>query len=265
MDSYRNAVARHLKSLGFINDVIYGDSVGSTNAVISELSRKGAGEWTVVVADSQSEGRGRQGRIWHSPANTNIYTSFIVRPALSYEYIPAISLLAGMVVALLVEQCTGVPAEIRWPNDVMVRGKKISGILLEFLNEGHGRNGVVVGIGINVNADASAYPVELAATSTSLTLLTGRTFDRAEVLASLYSSFHTWYEVYVGHPGFDGIREQFMQRFKMNGERIRVMSGAETLTGVVKDVDRYGGLVLRDQGGRMVAIKSGDVHLLYGN
>ncbi|MCL4558642.1 MAG: biotin--[acetyl-CoA-carboxylase] ligase [Deltaproteobacteria bacterium] len=262
MDGYRNTVINDLGLLGFVNDVVYYDSVDSTNTLISGLARGGAGEWTVVVADSQSEGRGRQGRVWHSPPGVNIYTSFMVKPDISYKHVPAMSLLAGMVVATLVEQCTGMPAEIKWPNDILVKGRKVSGILLDLLSDDHSGNCVVVGIGINVNADASVYPGSLAETSTSLLLLTGRTFDRAEMLVSLYSLFYKWYKVYAGHPGFDGIREQFMQRFRMIGEHVRIMSGPETLVGVVEGIDEYGGLVVMDPDKRMVTVKSGDVHLL---
>lgn len=262
MDSYRDAVTYNLGLLNFISDIIYHDSTDSTNTIASGLAHAGAKEWTVVVADSQNNGRGRQGRVWHSPPNTNIYASFIVKPDISYEYFPAMSLLAGMVVALLIEQFTGMPTEIKWPNDVLIHDKKISGILLELGNDVDNRAYVVVGIGINVNADATVYPDTIALLSTSLMLLTGKVFDRAEMIGCLYSLFYKWYSLYISRPGFNSIREQFMQRFKMMGKQVAIVNGAETVSGVVKDIDNYGRLVIKDSDDNIVIVKSGDVHLV---
>ncbi len=262
MYSYENTVKYSLDSLPFIRDIIYRDSVGSTNVLAEELARTGRGEWTVVVADSQSNGRGRQGRVWFSPSRINIYTSFILRPEISYEYFPAISLLAGMVVAIVIEHFVNMPAELKWPNDVMVEDKKISGVLLALGTDLNNKSYIVVGIGINVNSDTKEYPDYITTSSTSMRLLTNKVFDRSSVLNYLYTVFHEWYNMYCVHNGFNGIREQFMRRFKMTGKQVNILNGTEKLSGTVEDIDKYGRLVLKSNNNETIAVKSGDVHLI---
>ncbi|MCL5878669.1 MAG: biotin--[acetyl-CoA-carboxylase] ligase [Deltaproteobacteria bacterium] len=262
MSTYRYDIEHKLGSLQFIKNIVYYPSVESTNTATEKLAHNGCEEWTVVVADSQNNGRGRQGRLWHSPPGVNIYTSFLLKPALSYEHFPAISLLAGMVVAIVVERFTGCDAELKWPNDVLVGGKKISGILLELGHDSRNKPSIVVGIGININSDIEHYLEELSISATSMKVLTDTTFDRAGILAFLYRVFHEWYTVYCDRGGFNGIREKYMQMFKMIGRHVQIDNGAEIITGFVKDIDAYGGLVLKSTHNETIHIKSGDVHII---
>lgn len=261
MSSYEHDVRQALQSLDFIKRIVYRSSVESTNTLTESLARDGSEEWTVVVADAQERGRGRQGRSWHSPPGHNVYTSFMVKPAIPSDYVPAISLLAGMVVAIVLEHFTGFAAELKWPNDVLMGGKKISGILLEL---GSGRPGspyLIVGIGINVNSDITEYPGQLSATATSMKALTGTTFDRVVLLNYLYRVFHEWYTYYCLHHGFMSIKKRYMQRLRMIHKRVHIESGSERITGVVQDVDAFGRLVLHNEQGETVTVKSGDVHI----
>ena len=264
MSTYRHDIERNLGSLQFIKGIVYYPSVESTNTAAEELARGGSEEWTIVVADSQNNGRGRQGRSWHSPPGVNIYTSCLLRPAVSYEQLPAISLLTGMVVAIAVEHFTGRDTELKWPNDVLVGGKKISGILLELGSDSRNRPSLVAGIGININSNVEAYPEELSVSATSMKVLTDTIFDRAGILAFLYRVLHEWYTVYCDRGGFNSIREHYMQRFMMIGRYVHIVNGAETVAGFVKDIDAYGGLVLKSTHDEIIHIKSGDVHVVPG-
>ncbi len=264
MSTYRYDIEHELASLQFIKNIVYYPSVESTNTATEKLAHNGCGEWTVVVADSQNNGRGRQGRLWHSPPGVNIYTSFLLKPALSFEHFPAISLLAGMVIAIVVEHYTGCDAELKWPNDVLVGGKKISGILLELVHDSRNKPSIVVGIGININSAIEDYPEGLSISATSMKGLTDTTFDRASILTFLYRVFHEWYTIYCTRGGFNSIRENYMQRFMMLGKHVHIDNGVERVTGFVKDIDAYGGLVLKSTHDETIHIKSGDVHIIPG-
>jgi BirA family biotin operon repressor/biotin-[acetyl-CoA-carboxylase] ligase len=265
MYNYENELKHKLGSLSFINDIIYYPSVDSTNTLAHKLAQNGYREWTIVVADSQNKGKGRQGRYWYSPPDVNIYTSFILKPDLSYRYIPSISLLSGMVIGQSIEYFTGFKVELKWPNDVMVKGKKISGVLLELGNLADGKPYVVVGIGINVNADVKYYPEHLSLTTTSMKALTNNLYDRADVLTYLYSLFQKWYTIYCINDGFDSIKKEYMERFNLLHKEIKIMDGVMEIDGIVKDIDKYGRLVLEDKKGILTYVNSGDVHLISKN
>ncbi len=259
---YEHLIKQDLGSLGFLSDVVYHDSTDSTNKEALRLAQQGKLEWTVVIADHQTGGRGRQGRVWYSPFNANIYTSFILRPCLPVEHLPAISLLAGMVVAMVIEYFTGMNVEVKWPNDVLVHNKKISGILLELGVDKENETFVVVGIGINVNSDIASYPDDIAGIALSMNSLTGKTYNRTEILKYLYRIFNKWYQVYVRNNGFKGIKDTFMRRFKMADEIVYIVDGKDRMSGLIKDIDDYGGLMIMDKNNKVNTIKTGDVHLI---
>lgn len=262
MDSYERDVRDGLAGLRFIPRIVYRSTTGSTNALAGTLGRGLCEAWTVVVADEQTGGRGRQGRAWHSPPRLNIYTSCIVKPDIPNEHFPAVSLLTGMVVAMTVEHFTRAPVTLKWPNDVMAGGRKISGVLLELGGDPGGRPYIVVGMGINVNADEKDFPAPLAGQPCSMKMLAGHGFDRAVVLNHLYTVLHEWYSVYCAGNGFSGIKRDYMRRFDMVDRPVRIEIGGETSGGIVKDIDEYGGLVIRGDDGGLVHLKSGDVHVI---
>jgi BirA family biotin operon repressor/biotin-[acetyl-CoA-carboxylase] ligase len=255
-------IKHKLGTLKFIKSIVYHSSLESTNTETDRIAQSGGDEWTVVIADSQNNGKGRQGRAWYSPPGVNIYTSFLLRPAISYEHFPAISLLTGMVIAIVIGHFTGLDAELKWPNDVMVNEKKISGILLELGHDSNNKPYIIAGIGININADIKDYPGKLSLSATSMKIVTGRTFDRGEILNYLYRVFYEWYNIFCLNNGFKSIKEKYMQKFRMLDKLVHIDNGAERITGFVKDIDEYGRLVLKGTHGEIITIKSGDVHLI---
>lgn len=262
MSSYEHELKQRLASLNFLKKVIYYPSIESTNTLAYELVQKDFEEWTVIIADTQSRGKGRQNRNWYSPPNVNIYTSIILNPDISYKHIPSISLLTGLVVAFTIEHFTNIQTILKWPNDVLVNEKKISGVLLELLNNSHDMLTVIVGIGINVNSDIKSYPNQLLNLATSMMMLANKTFDRVEILLYFYSLFYKWYNYYCTNGGFNSIKDRYMQRFGMLNKYVSIMNREEKIDGIVKDIDEYGRLVLKLDNGRLLSISSGDVHII---
>lgn len=174
-------------------EILYLDSTPSTNRRAREEARRGAPEGAVVIADSQSQGRGRMGRPWSSPRGVNLYLSIVLRPPLSPAQIPSMTLLAGVSCARAIGKVTGLDARLKWPNDIYVGGRKTAGILAETEGGNPGLHFVILGIGINVNWEAENMPADLRETATSLCTEGGREFDRSalagEVLAGLEEDY----------------------------------------------------------------------------
>src|SRR5262249_44458087 len=167
--------------------------VDSTMRVARDLARGGATEGTVVIAEAQTAGRGRLGRQWHSPAGTNLYCSIILRPPVAPPAVPQLALVAGVAAADAIAASTGERPAIKWPNDVLLRGRKVVGILTEMDAEVERVGHVVAGIGVNLNAPAASFPRALRAKAGSLLSLTGRRVDRAAFAARLLAAFEGCY------------------------------------------------------------------------
>jgi BirA family biotin operon repressor/biotin-[acetyl-CoA-carboxylase] ligase len=174
-------LAPHLR--GGWRDVRWLARVDSTQQVARDLARDGAAEGTAVVAEEQTAGRGRLGRTWHSPAGENLYCSVVLRPPRAPGEVPQIALVAGIAVAAAVEEATGRRPAIKWPNDVLLDGKKVAGILTEMESELDRVHHVIAGIGVNLNT--RRFPRELRDKASSLLLLTGRPVDRARFAAAM--------------------------------------------------------------------------------
>jgi BirA family transcriptional regulator, biotin operon repressor / biotin---[acetyl-CoA-carboxylase] ligase len=237
------------------------DECGSTNDLAAVRAREGAPEGLVVATDVQTAGRGRLGRVWHSPAGESLYFSILLRPARTAAEIPPITLLAGAAVA---EALAGLGLEprLKWPNDVQLavdgEARKVAGILTEMSSEGARASHVVVGIGLNVNA--TAFPPELASRATSLRLVAGRAFDRAAVLAAVLAAFEPMVESFAALG--PAAASAAWGRFASLGARIRVAAPGgpgSHLEGVALGVDADGALRLRDDAGRVHRVLSGEI------
>ena len=228
---------------------------GSTSDLAAERARAGAPAGLVVGADAQTEGRGRLGRSWHSPAGENLYFSLLVRPARAAAEIPPLTLLAGAAVARAVETL-GVAPRLKWPNDVQLdatdRRRKLAGVLTEMASAGERVEHVVVGIGINVNA--TAFPAELGDRATSLRLATGQPVDRARVLAAVLNAFEPLYDDFERQG--PAVAVAAFTAYSALPERCRV---DDRLQGVALGVDPDGALRLRDDAGRIHRVISGEV------
>jgi BirA family biotin operon repressor/biotin-[acetyl-CoA-carboxylase] ligase len=231
----------------------------STSDLAAERARAGAPTGLVIAADAQTGGRGRLGRIWHSPAGENLYVSLLLRPRRGAAEIPPLTLLAGAAVARAVAPL-GVSPRLKWPNDVQLvdphsaggRRLKLAGVLTEMASAGGRVEHVVVGIGINVNA--TAFPDELAERATSLRLATGRPVDRAGVLAALLDAFEPLFEAFEQEGPAPAVAA--FTEYAALPQRCRI---DDRLEGVALGVDPDGALRLRDDAGQIHRVISGEV------
>jgi len=215
--------------------------VSSTQAVAFELAERGASDGTVVVADTQTAGRGRQGRRWCDEPGDSLLASIVVRPHLRVRDLPKLSLASAVAVAEALGTATGLAVRLKWPNDVLVDGRKLAGILLE--SRIIAAPIVVVGVGINLRQ--ATFPAALSAIATSVRLAGGRPVEREAMLDALLAAFDAWRER-LEREGFAPLRARWLELAETIGRRVTVGEHA----GVAVDLDREGALVLDDAGSR---------------
>jgi BirA family biotin operon repressor/biotin-[acetyl-CoA-carboxylase] ligase len=228
--------------------------LGSTQDLARELARAGAVEGTVVLAGRQTGGRGRLGRAFVSPRG-GLYLTVILRPSLAQ--LRPLPIVAALAVARGLEQVAGLRTAIKWPNDVLVAGRKVCGILVESQLTGEAVDWVLLGIGVNVNADMSGYP-EIAAIATSAAAEAGHPVSREALAAAVLNELE---ELYVGAQAGRRVQDEWRLRLETLGRRVRATSGEAVEEGVAEDVDEDGALVLRRSDGSRVTIAAGDVTL----
>ncbi len=252
------ALTNKLKATPFTQGKIhYLPSTGSTNDVARDLAEKGAPEGTIVIAESQTRGRGHLGRTWHSPPGTGLYFSIILRPQLDPSDLPKITLVAGIAAAEAIEENTGLRPLIKWPNDILLEGKKVAGILAELYGNITSPY-VILGIGININTRRVEFPPELQEIATSLAIAGGQNISRANLMQAVLTHLGKWYELFK-KGAFQPILDAWRKRCIIIGAHVGILSGEKELEGTVVDVDETGALLLRDQAGEIQRILSGEV------
>ncbi len=244
---------RHLKG-----PVHHFDEVASTNDMAKELAARGAPEGTLVVAEAQSRGRGRLGRQWESPPGTGLYVSLILRPALPPAEMPQITLTTAVAAARALSRAAGVTPGIKWPNDLLLGGKKLGGILTEMEAESEQIRHLVVGLGINVNNPA--FPEEISAIATSLALATGRRHSRVTILRAWLEEFEELYGRFLARE-FAGILEEWRSLAVTIGSQVTVRQGPRVICGLALEVAPDGALLLEMDSGEVVRVTSGEIAL----
>ncbi len=234
----------------------------STNLVAERLARSGAGEGTVVIADAQTHGRGRLGRHWVSPANRNLYLSVVLRPPMAPEDAPKLALMAGLATAECVrEWCAQV--RLKWPNDILIDGRKVSGLLAEMGMEGERLAHVILGVGVNLNIEIEEFPEELRTKAGSLLHATGREVDRVAFTDRLLTHLETRYQQFIGE-GFASMREDWDALSSLHGARVCVEDTRHRYEGEVLGLADDGTLRLRDAAGNELRVVAGDVSVVDG-
>jgi BirA family biotin operon repressor/biotin-[acetyl-CoA-carboxylase] ligase len=236
----------------------YFQEIDSTNAHARELAERGAGEGAIVVAESQTQGRGRLGRRWESPPCGNLYVSMVLRPNLAPRNAPQITLTAAVALVETVNRFLPVRASIKWPNDILVENRKLAGILTEAACRAERIDYVVLGIGLNVNGRVAAMPEELRGRATSMADLAGKSVSRESVLARLIQDLDRCYGE-LESSGFESLRARWDAGFSWRGRRVRVDLGGEAVSGTAQGIDREGALIVEDEQGRRRSIVAGDV------
>ena len=244
--------------------VLYKEEVDSTNLWAKELAKRGAKEGTVLTADFQSAGKGRRGRSWQSPKGCSIYMSLILRPDILPAQASMITLVMGIAVAKACRKLLGVDAKIKWPNDIVLSGKKICGILTEMSLKGTAVDYVVAGIGINVNG--RDFPEEIRETATSLALETGKEIDRQMLMQAVLEEISIYYEKFLKAGDLTMMLEDYNEVLVNRGREIRVLEPKGEYRGFATGVNASGELLVTKEDGTCVTVYAGEVSVrgIYG-
>jgi BirA family biotin operon repressor/biotin-[acetyl-CoA-carboxylase] ligase len=234
----------------------------STNADAFLLAEQGAVEGTAVIADTQNSGKGRMGRVWASPAGVNLYCSIVLRPAILPFQAPQLTFLSAVAVARAIEQTTSLKPEIKWPNDLLISGRKVAGLLNEMSAETDGINFVILGIGVNLNMTAAQFPADLRTPATSLLLEQGGGVNRARFAAVMLNELDRLYTDFLVK-GFGPVRDEWQKRCNAAGREVSVSEGGSgTICGTYAGIDGDGAMLVRLPDGRKERIVCGDVRVI---
>ena len=257
------AIRRQLRSRVVGRHLYLFSEVESTNTVLRHLARSGAGEGTVVLAEGQRHGRGRIGQEWFSPSGVNLYASVLFRERLTPGEAPLFAFVAGLAVADAVKDL-GLSPAIKWPNDVLVDGKKVAGSLVECATRGEAVDFLVLGVGVNLNVDPAALRAalgEAAASASSLSAIIGREIDRSAFAASYLGHLDSWAERYR-REGAAPVLAAWRERDILTGRRVTVRGSATSFDGHVLGVDGGGHLVVQDTLGRRHTVLTEEIRNL---
>lgn len=236
-------------------------TVGSTNDTAKELAREGAPHGTLVLAERQTAGKGRLGRTWESVFGLGIWGSLILRPNLPAEGIPPLGLIIALEIAEAIYLETALTPLLRWPNDVLLGGKKVCGILVETESEGLRVRAAVAGFGINANHSSEDFSEDLRMTATSLRLCARRKVSRASLLRVFLSAIEPSYELFL-REGLVPFLPRLRDRSAVLGRGVSVETPQGSRRGEAIDLDEQGRLLVRDQNGSTEALSSGQVKIL---
>ncbi len=243
------------------------ETIDSTNVACAALAQEGAAHGTLVAANEQTAGRGRRGRSWESPGGNQLYFSLLLRPDLAPEKAPMLTLVMALAVAEAVRETTGLPAEIKWPNDLVVQGKKVCGILTEMRLDNtrkHGIDSVIVGVGVNVGA--RDFAAELADKATSLEQECGTAQDRGVLLGAILQAFERLYAAFVAAGDLSALQEQYNAYLVNLGRDVTVLDPQGTYNGIAEGITTTGELLVRlpDASTRTVFAGEVSVRGIYG-
>jgi BirA family biotin operon repressor/biotin-[acetyl-CoA-carboxylase] ligase len=239
--------------------IFFSREVTSTNDWARKLASQGAAEGTVTIAETQTHGHGRVGRKWVSPPG-GLWFSLILRPNLRSAEAVKLTFVAGLAVAETLDEQYGLRAETKWPNDVLVNGRKVCGILGEVCTTGKEVNAVVLGIGINANLAERVLPESIRAGATSLETELKREIPLEELFNRLVEKLEAMYALYRTR-GFSPILKQWKRHAGFLGQEVEVTDGNEKTTGLACDIDQDGSLVLTLENGTLKHVFAGDVSL----
>jgi len=251
-------IRRGLKTKIIGNRILIFDTLESTNSSAKILLEDGAREGTVIISEEQTRGRGRLGRTWLSERGKNLAFSVILKPPVSPENLGLLSLYAGLAVSKAVEESARIKPECKWPNDVLLEGKKISGILSEAVFREGELSGVIIGIGINVNQ--TVFPEEIKNSATSICLAAGKTFSRVVLLRGVLNRLDSLYDLIIERP-LAQITLQWEGYCSMFGKEIRITDRHRIIDGIAVGLTANGELIL-DTKEERIRVTAGDVSIL---
>ncbi len=252
-----NIIRKKLSQSIFATNIVFHETVDSTNTLAKDMAARGSDEGTIVIAEEQTEGRGRMGRAWLSPGHSNLYLSLLLRPSMLPDQIFVLTMVMALATINGLEAVSGLVPKIKWPNDLYVGGRKLGGILTEFCVRDRAVEYVVLGLGLNVNWNPGEEQGVIYST-TSVLKETGRKISRNSLLVAILMAF----EDYYGHV-LDGdiaaFYDKWNERSMLLGKPVEIKTTDGSLFGIALRIDRKGALIIEDGDGREQAILSGDV------
>ncbi|HEO8422614.1 biotin--acetyl-CoA-carboxylase ligase [Mycobacteroides abscessus subsp. abscessus] len=239
-------------------NIHFEETVESTQNIAQKLALEGAAEGTLVVAEEQLGGRGRLERKWQSPKYKGIWMSLILKPSIPIMKTPQLTLLTAVAVVQGIQEATGVQADIKWPNDLLVNGKKLTGILTEMQADSDRIHSLIIGIGINVNQQLEDFPEELKASATSIYLETNKSWDRAKIIQEIMKQIEKLYLLYL-EKGFYPIKLLWEIYSISLGNKVTANTLNGSIFGLAKGITDDGVLLLEDEEGVVHSIYSADI------
>jgi BirA family biotin operon repressor/biotin-[acetyl-CoA-carboxylase] ligase len=232
----------------------------STNDVIEKLARDGVKEGAVVFAESQTRGRGRLGRKWMSPAKRGLWFSVLLRPDLRPQETTRLTVASATALRRAIESQTGLRPEIKWPNDILIHGKKVAGILTELSGELDHVNYIILGIGVDVNLSQVDFPAELRKSATSLKIELGKPVSRPELAVAILRELdHDYARIASGQ--FAALANEWEEHGTTIGHEVVIRTGVRQIRGRAESLGEDGELLLRTEHGHLERIIGGDVTL----
>ncbi|WP_078432804.1 biotin--[acetyl-CoA-carboxylase] ligase [Metabacillus halosaccharovorans] len=255
-----NEIKIGLKTMKMGHHVHFEETVSSTQKIAQTLANEGAEEGTIVVAERQTNGRGRMARQWYSPSGTGIWMSLIIRPNIAVQAAPQLTLLTAVAIVQAIEEITPLKPDIKWPNDILINGKKLVGILTELQAEADRVHSIIIGTGINVNQSISDFPEELHHVATSIHLETDKQWDRAQLIQEILLKFENLYSLYLAQ-GFRPIK-LLWEGYAVSLQKpitARTING--TVEGKAIGINDAGVLLIQTSDGSVKQIYSADIEL----
>lgn len=253
-------ISYKLKTTVIGKKVVSYHSVKSTNIVASELASVGEGEGTIVTAETQTKGKGRLGRKWHSPEKSGIYLSIILKPKFKPEKAPGLSIMTAVALADTCKSFTGANVQIKWPNDLLLNSKKVAGILTELSADKNKIEYVIIGVGINLNQKSDDFPEELRKTATSIRRINKRKVDRILFLKKFLYQFEKQYLSYQKYQ-LKAVQKKVRSYSSLIGSKVKLAQGNSIIEGVAVQIDESGALIVNN-GEKDIRINSGEVTVI---
>jgi len=245
-------------------DIRVFEETTSTNDVVERLARDGVREGAVVFAERQTRGRGRLGRKWISPSHKGLWFSVLLRPPLRPQSATQLTVAAATALVRAISSVTSLSPEIKWPNDILIRGRKVAGVLTELSAELDRINHVILGIGIDVNLNESDLPQDLRKVATSLKIEAGAPIRRADLAAAVLRELDLDYQR-ICRDNFSAVCDQWQQRCVTLGKMVKIRIGDRVVSGHAEALDENGALLLRTEHGHLEQIIGGDVTMAAGS
>ena len=242
-------------------EIYYFPEIDSTNRRARDQAQKGAREGTVVLADFQSQGKGRLGRSWESPAGLNLYASIVLRPSVPPSAATQITLLAGVAAANALTRASDLDTRIKWPNDIFLHGKKVAGILSEMEAESSRTRFVILGLGVNVNWRREDIPLDLCGIATSLLAEGGKEIPRTLIAAEIFEELEQGYSLFLQEGFSSRLRDEWNRLSWINGKEATLTMPDKKISGQALGLDTDGALLLLDKEGRTHRFIAGDISL----